>query len=198
MLVSEIARADQCSTLRQQRERIEDQVTELKVNHPFFTGALEGCAKTAKDNAEFGICALAVCVVGKDTCRAVAAQIFDLAVRKARIDQLAKQAGCNGPGRPPGALGVCLAESEEVDPTGVEIASVLPEAPAGPAGLRAGDVVVALNGEVVSARSDLIDAVRAAGAGSSVRVRIQRGGRLFNIPVVLARADSLRYTCGTR
>ena len=86
--------ADQCATLRAQRERIRDEVTNLEVNYPLFTAALEACAQESKDGAEFTVCALIVCAIGQDTCSEVGQRIFALAMQAARVDQLAKRAGC--------------------------------------------------------------------------------------------------------
>lgn len=93
-ILSSAARADQCATLRAQKERIRDEVTALEVNYPLFTAGLEACARQSKDNTEFALCALIVCAIGQDTCGEVGQRIFSLAMQDARVDQLAKRAGC--------------------------------------------------------------------------------------------------------
>ncbi|MBW3577148.1 MAG: trypsin-like peptidase domain-containing protein [Actinobacteria bacterium] len=62
---------------------------------------------------------------------------------------------------------------------GLVIADIAPGGPAGQAGLRPGDVIVAAGGNTVSAPTDLQRAVQTAGVGASVPLEIVRGtGRL--------------------
>ena len=58
--------------------------------------------------------------------------------------------------------------------TGVLVNSVEKDSPAGKAGLKAGDVVTAVNGKPVSEPSELIDAVRDAGDGATLSIDIVR------------------------
>jgi uncharacterized membrane protein len=94
LLLSTSARADRCSALQQQQQRIQDEVTALEVRYPLFTAGLEACAQESKDGTAFAVCALIVCAIGEDTCRSVGARILDLSLQKARADHMAKQAGC--------------------------------------------------------------------------------------------------------
>ncbi len=96
LLLSTSARADQCTALQRQKQRIQEEVTDLEVNYPLFTAGLEACAQQSKDGATFAVCALIICAIGEDTCRAVGARILDLSLQKARADQMARQAGCGG------------------------------------------------------------------------------------------------------
>ena len=57
---------------------------------------------------------------------------------------------------------------------GVLVAEVTPASPAEKAGLKAGDVITAVNGTSVRDASGLVEELREAGAGSQVEVRIVR------------------------
>jgi serine protease Do len=57
---------------------------------------------------------------------------------------------------------------------GVLVAEVTPASPAEKAGLKAGDVITAVNGTSVRDAGDLVEELREAGAGSQVEVRIVR------------------------
>ena len=76
------------------------------------------------------------------------------------------------------ALGVRATE-------GVLVSDVTPGSPADRAGLRRGDVVVAINGERVSSASRLRNLVAAAGAGARVRLSLSRREGKATIEVTL-------------
>ncbi|WP_298162626.1 Do family serine endopeptidase [Brevundimonas sp.] len=63
------------------------------------------------------------------------------------------------------------------DQEGAYIADVTPGAPAEQGGLRAGDIVVALNGRPISSSSDLTRQVGQAAPGDNLRLEILREGR---------------------
>ena len=63
---------------------------------------------------------------------------------------------------------------------GALIAQVSPGGPAARAGLRPGDVVVAIEGEAISSARDLTRRVAAATAGSDLRLEVFRDGRRLN------------------
>ena len=57
---------------------------------------------------------------------------------------------------------------------GVLVSEVTPNSPAEAAGMRAGDVITAINGEAVSAVGDVQRRIREAAAGSSLELRVMR------------------------
>jgi S1-C subfamily serine protease len=59
---------------------------------------------------------------------------------------------------------------------GAVVMNVLPDSPAGKAGVKQGDVIVNVDGKAVADPEELRAAVRAAGAGKEVKVTILRGG----------------------
>ncbi|MFI7523884.1 S1C family serine protease [Micromonospora globbae] len=69
---------------------------------------------------------------------------------------------------------------------GVRLASVEPSGPAAEAGLRAGDVILRLNGRPMTEPSDLIALVRKFAPGSVVTVEYRRGSARQNASVTLA------------
>ncbi|MFI7608639.1 S1C family serine protease [Micromonospora sp. NPDC049366] len=69
---------------------------------------------------------------------------------------------------------------------GVRLAAVEPSGPAADAGLRAGDVILRLNGRPMSEPSDLIALVRKFAPGSVVTVEYRRGSSRQNASVTLA------------
>ena len=75
-------------------------------------------------------------------------------------------------------------------PGGVEIASVESNSPAAKAGLRSGDVVIEADGHAVTKSDELNGTVRAAAAGSDLKLKIKRGSSTHDITVTLGDADS--------
>ncbi|MFC0004788.1 S1C family serine protease [Micromonospora siamensis] len=69
---------------------------------------------------------------------------------------------------------------------GVRLAAVEPSGPAAGAGLRAGDVILRLNGRPMSEPTDLIALVRKFAPGSVVTVEYRRGSSKQNASVTLA------------
>jgi serine protease Do len=82
-----------------------------------------------------------------------------------------------------GWLGVSVEDSR----SGVTVASVERTSPAGRAGIRPGDMILAVNGEHIETSRGLIRAVAAASPGSSVSLSIRRQGRDFDLPVTVGR-----------
>ena len=70
---------------------------------------------------------------------------------------------------------------------GVGIATVDPRGPAARAGLQGGDIVLAINGTAVDSSHDLIKAVSAAAPGSSVALKVRRGGKVITVDVTVGR-----------
>jgi serine protease Do len=82
-----------------------------------------------------------------------------------------------------GWLGVSVEDRDE----GVTIAILDRSGPAAKAGMRAGDVVVAINGDKIDSSRGLIRAVAVVPPGNSVRVTIRRQGHEMEIPVNVGR-----------
>jgi alpha-beta hydrolase superfamily lysophospholipase len=92
-----------------------------------------------------------------------------------------------------GLVGTKLrAASEEVrktnkldDAAAIEIEAVLPETAAESAGLKAGDLITAVNGAKVTAPSEFIRAIRGKKAGETIEVQLIRTGESLTKDVVL-------------
>ena len=82
-----------------------------------------------------------------------------------------------------GWLGVTVQDAEN----GVAIQGVERNGPAARAGIRAGDAIVAVNGERVESSRGLIRSVAAAAPGSNVRLSVRRQGRELDVPVTVGR-----------
>jgi serine protease Do len=82
-----------------------------------------------------------------------------------------------------GWLGVSVEDRD----AGVTIAALDRTGPAAKAGIKAGDVVVAVNGDKIESSRGLIRAVAVVPPGDSVRVTIRRQGREMEIPVSVGR-----------
>lgn len=82
-----------------------------------------------------------------------------------------------------GWLGVSVDDRDN----GVTIASLNRDGPAARAGIRNGDVVVAVNGERIDSSRGLIRAVAGVTPGNSVRVTVRRQGREIELPVNVGR-----------
>jgi S1-C subfamily serine protease len=66
---------------------------------------------------------------------------------------------------------------------GVLIIRVIPNSPAAKAGIRIGDVIVRLNGEVITDSSAVQKAVEVAQVGGNLRLDLRRNGQTINIAV---------------
>ncbi|MCB2174663.1 MAG: trypsin-like peptidase domain-containing protein [Actinomycetales bacterium] len=91
-------------------------------------------------------------------------------------------------------LGVELTDGEAtadgVTRMGAQIHSVSEGTPAADAGLKAGDVIVAINGNPVSGAESLTGYVRALAAGQSATLTVVRDGKSFTVDVTFAALDS--------
>ena len=85
-----------------------------------------------------------------------------------------------------GWLGVSV-QDQPGEHSGVAIAGVERNGPASKAGVRAGDVVTAVNGARVDSARSLIRAVAATPPGNSVRLTLRRQGRDMDVPVTVGR-----------
>jgi serine protease Do len=80
-------------------------------------------------------------------------------------------------------MGVGLGDAEG---GGVLVAQVFPDTPAGNAGLKAGDLVMQLNGEAVTESRALVRAIGMMPPGEVVKLIVQRGGATQELSVTLA------------
>jgi len=84
-----------------------------------------------------------------------------------------------------GFIGVTTTDATGGD-LGAEVIEVSIDTPASGAGLRSGDVIVAVDSEPVAGSAELGRLVRAAGAGATVEVSFIRDGETQTVPVTLA------------
>jgi serine protease Do len=80
-----------------------------------------------------------------------------------------------------------VAEYGLSEPRGVAIQNVLPDQPAARAGLRAKDVVLAIDGSAVATMRDLQRLIAGTPAGKIIRVRLLREGQERELPVTVGR-----------
>ena len=85
-----------------------------------------------------------------------------------------------------GWLGVSVPD-QPVGKGGVMLAGVDPTGPAGKAGLKRGDVVVAVNGQPVNTSHGLISAVSAVSPNSPVKLDVRRNGQPMTVTVTVGR-----------
>jgi S1-C subfamily serine protease len=86
-----------------------------------------------------------------------------------------------------------LAEDEDlpvdegvlIDSSSSEVPAVFPDSPAAAAGLEAGDVITAVNGDAVTATDDLAEHVLRHVPGDTITLRIVRGGDELELDVTL-------------
>ena len=67
---------------------------------------------------------------------------------------------------------------------GARVVAVQPGGPAAMAGLRTGDVIIAVDNSRISSPGDVINAVERAGVGQSLRISLVRGGESLQLTVV--------------
>ncbi len=82
-----------------------------------------------------------------------------------------------------GWLGVSVEDRDD----GVTIAGLDRSGPAAKAGIRAGDIVLAVNGDKIDSSRGLIRAVAVVPPGNSVRLTIRRQGHEMQVPVSVGR-----------
>ena len=68
---------------------------------------------------------------------------------------------------------------------GVKAESVVPDSPAARAGVRAGDVLLSLDGKPVNSLATFADALKAYPVGARVRTQLRRDGQPLTLDVVL-------------
>ncbi len=90
-----------------------------------------------------------------------------------------------------GWLGVSVNENakggENAKDGGLQIASLDRDGPAARAGIKPGDILVAVNGERVESANGLIRAVAAVAPGNEARITLRRQGRELDISVTVGR-----------
>ena len=92
-----------------------------------------------------------------------------------------------------GWLGVSVEDVRPERPdgsAGVAISSIERSGPAAQAGLRPGDIVLAVDGNRVKTAQGLIRAVTAAAPGTAVRLTVERSGQQLDVPVTVGRRPS--------
>jgi len=70
-------------------------------------------------------------------------------------------------------------------PEGSDQPAVQPGSPGASAGLREGDIVVAMDGQQIDSTHSLMDLVLARKPGDTVKLDIQRGGQTITVGVTL-------------
>jgi serine protease Do len=83
-----------------------------------------------------------------------------------------------------GWLGVTMQETNE---RGVAIAEVVGTGPAGRAGVRPGDVVMAVNGQPIDDARSLLRAIASITPGQTASLTLRRGGREIDLTVTIGR-----------
>lgn len=66
------------------------------------------------------------------------------------------------------------------------IAYVAPDSPASKAGLKAGDIILEINGEKIANTSDLSDRIDQADIGSTIEILISREGSQQTLKAVIS------------
>jgi hypothetical protein len=100
--------------------------------------------------------------------------------------------GQNGQNQQPTPNG---AKKKQADEKGAEISQVYPNGPAARAGLKAGDLIVQLNGTKVDDPAELITLVHEMKPQSKVELDVMRDNKSIKIPVTLGNRNQ-EYTAG--
>lgn len=95
----------------------------------------------------------------------------------------------NGVERKQGFLGVGLTDRTDGG-QGAVIANVEDGSPAAKAGIKEGDVVVAINGRPIAGRTGMIAAVRDAQPGDEITIKVERGGKTVTLSATLVERDT--------
>ena len=103
------------------------------------------------------------------------------------VDLLRKQA--NGEKREQGYLGVGLTDRTDGG-QGAVIANVEADSPAAKAGVKEGDVVLAINDEPIAGRAGMIAIVRDAVPNETITMKIERGKELLTLKATLTVRDT--------
>jgi serine protease Do len=82
--------------------------------------------------------------------------------------------------------------------SGVLVANVSPDSPAAKAGLKAGDVITAVNGKAITTPRELVTALPAAAASQDVTLTLVRDKKEMTVKATLPAAESERPARGQR
>jgi serine protease Do len=82
-----------------------------------------------------------------------------------------------------GYLGVATVMSDDVE---LEVADVIQGSPAQKAGVRAGDVILSVNGDVMTDQQQFSATVRARAAGDTLNIKLRSNGKEHEVSVKLA------------
>jgi len=93
-----------------------------------------------------------------------------------------------------GRLGIAMTNATGIE--GAQIAEVEPNSPAATAGLRKGDVVVALNGHPVRGSAELRARLGVVPAGDTVELKVQRGKETEMVKARIAEVDRAQVAGG--
>src|SRR5436190_1041607 len=93
-----------------------------------------------------------------------------------------------------GRLGIAMTNATGVD--GAQIAEVEPDSPAAVAGIRKGDVVLALNGHPVRGSAELRARLGVVPAGETVELKVQRGKNTQLVKARIAEVEKSKQTGG--
>jgi hypothetical protein len=108
---------------------------------------------------------------------------FKAEMKTAQESLKARKASCRAAPKPNrGWLGVELAATAA---EGAEVSGTVSDSPAAGAGLKAGDVISAVNGEAVAGPKDLTVKIRALAPGADVRLALKRDGAARELNVKL-------------
>lgn len=160
----------------------------LTIGHRQYRNLLQTSAAINPGNSGGPLLNLAGQVIGINTAVATQAQGIGFAIPTSTVDQILPQLMKNGRVIRPwiGVLIVTdsatLAQQYQL-PTnkGVVIAGVEPSSPASTAGLKAGDIITAINGKTVSTASGLKSVISAMHPGQSVSLTINRKGKTLTV-----------------
>ncbi|MGE3854259.1 MAG: PDZ domain-containing protein, partial [Planctomycetota bacterium] len=84
-----------------------------------------------------------------------------------------------------GVLGLRVAGTDD----GVEVRDVTPGSPADTAGIRAGDVIVTIDGQAVTTNNALRDVLEKRFVGDTLKLTVQRAGRTLNLNLTIGKRD---------
>ena len=80
--------------------------------------------------------------------------------------------------------------------TGAAVGAVTAGGPAATAGLKAGDVVTAVDGKPIEGSADLVAAIAAKAPGDQITLTVKRGGDTTDITATLGTQPAQRSTTG--
>ena len=86
-------------------------------------------------------------------------------------------------------IGASLNFNSQSDQAGASVQQVTPGGPADKAGLKAGDVITAVNGQPIEDGTALITAIRSLSPGDTVTLTVKNGGQTRDIKVTLGTAN---------